>query len=228
MKYAIIGTGKTGQSVIDLLPSDDIIAVCNSRNPVTKDKVKGADAGIVFVPGKAMGDLLPVLLDLDLPLVIGTTGFDWPQDLDQKLKAKKRVWILSSNYSIGVNTHRYYATRIAKSMRALEPSATKIDIAETHHVHKLDAPSGTAITLAHYLDVPSEEIAAFREGDVKGIHTVTYNWPRDRISLTHEALDRKAFGAGAILAAQHSVKMQPGLHKFETLADTLIENALKG
>lgn len=228
MKYAVIGTGKTGHTILDLLPPSDVVAVCNSKNPVTREKVKVADVGIVFVPGAAMETMLPILLDLGIPLVIGTTGFEWPKDLDQKLKAAKTTWILSSNYSIGVNAHRYYAERIKKSMRALEPKDTKISIAETHHVHKLDAPSGTAITLAHYLDVPQEEITAFREGDVKGIHTVTYTWPRDRVVLTHEALDRKAFGAGAILAAQYIGKMEPGLQAFEKLADTLIENGLKG
>lgn len=228
MKYAVIGTGKTGHTIIDLLPKTDIVAVCNSKNPATKEKVKGADVGIVFVPGNVMGGMLPVLLDLGIPLVIGTTGFEWPKTLDQQLKAKNTAWILGRNFSISLNVMRYYAERIKKSLLSLNPKETKLSISETHHIHKIDAPSGTAIYIANALGVPQEQIESIREGDAKGLHTVTFDWPGDRILLTHEALDRKPFGEGAILAATHIKNMRSGLHDFEKLADTLIENGLKG
>ncbi|MDR3424466.1 MAG: dihydrodipicolinate reductase C-terminal domain-containing protein [Alphaproteobacteria bacterium] len=227
MKYAVIGTGKTGQTILDLLPQSDIVAVCNSRNPVTREKVKEADVGVVFVPGKAMGDLFPTLLNLELPLVIGTTGFAWPADLDRQLKEMEVAWMLGQSFSLGLNVMRYYAERVKKSLLALNPQ-TRIGITEKHHVHKLDAPSGTSIYIAHALGVPKEEIASIREGDVKGTHSVSFDWPYDRVSLTHEAVDRRSFGEGALVACENMPRMKPGLHTFEKLADELIENSLKG
>ncbi|MDR3449821.1 MAG: dihydrodipicolinate reductase C-terminal domain-containing protein [Alphaproteobacteria bacterium] len=228
MKYAVIGTGKTGQAIADRLPPQDIAALCNSRNPVTLDKLKNADAGIVFVPGPALASLLPLLIESRLPLVIGTTGYPWPADLDAQLRQAGTAWIIGQNFSLGLNVMRYYAQRLKQSLNALRPGALQLGLSETHHIHKLDAPSGTALYIAGALDFPADEIESVREGDAKGTHSVTYGWPHDHITLTHEALDRAAFAEGVLLACAEIAGLEPGLHRFEKLADNKIENSLKG
>lgn len=228
MKYIVIGTGKTGQAVVDALPKADLIAACNSRNPVTETLLSQADVGIVFVPGKAMGELLPLLLKTKIPLVIGTTGYAWPADLDQQLKSRGATWIIGQNFSLGLNVMRYFAQQIKAALNALRPGQLHMDLCEKHHIHKIDAPSGTALYLAKALDFPPQEITSLREGDAKGTHTVTFGWPNDRITVTHEALDRAAFAEGVLLACAHAPKLLPGLHAFEKLADDLIETERKG
>jgi 4-hydroxy-tetrahydrodipicolinate reductase len=227
MKYALIGNGKTGQVILDSLPQKDVVAVCNIDNPASADKLRQADVGIVFVPGVAMGDLMPVLFESRIPMVIGTTGYVWPKELDQKLKNLKTPWIIGQNFSIGLNVMRYFSERIKVALNALRPGQLRLGIAETHHVHKLDAPSGTALYLAKTLDFPPEDIKSIREGEVKGMHTVVYDWPNDRLSLTHEVLDRAAFAEGVVLACSHASRLAPGLHLFEKLADDLIESGKK-
>ena len=228
MKYAVIGTGKTGQAVLDLLPAEDVIAVCNSRNPATLEKLKGADVGVVFVPGPAMDGLMPLLFESQIPWIIGTTGYPWPQDLDAKLKAAGVAWVLGQNYSFGLNVMRYFSERIQKTLEAVKPGVARLGMVEKHHIHKLDAPSGTGIYIANALSFPPEKIESIREGDAKGTHTVTFDLPYDRVSITHEASDRKAFGEGVVLACGQAPALAPGLHHFEKLTDILIETKLRG
>jgi 4-hydroxy-tetrahydrodipicolinate reductase len=123
---------------------------------------------------------------------------------------------------------RYYAQRIKESLNALRPNQLHLGLTEKHHIHKLDAPSGTAIFIAGSLAFPKEEIVSVREGDVKGTHTVSYDWPHDRILLTHEALDRAAFAEGVVLACAQAPRLTAGLHHFETLADNILETSTKG
>jgi 4-hydroxy-tetrahydrodipicolinate reductase len=222
MKYAIIGNGKTGQVVQNSLPRHDIVAVCNIDNPLTKEKIEGADVGIVFVPGNVMGDLMPTLFESKIPMVIGTTRYAWPKDLDQKLKNLKTPWVIGQNFSIALNVMRSFSVRIKEAMNTLRPGQLHLGITETHHKHKLDAPSGTSIFIAKALDFPKADIRSIREGEVKGMHTVSFDWPYDRLLLTHETLDRAAYAEGVILACEHAPRLAPGLHLFETLADELI------
>ncbi len=228
MKYAVIGTGKTGQAILNALPQADVVAICNSRNPLTQDQLKQADVGIVFVPGTAMPDMLPLLLESGKPMVVGTTGYAWPADLNARLVAHNVPWVIGQNFSLGLNVMRYYAQRIKQTLNALRPDNVQLHLTEAHHIHKLDAPSGTALYIAQALDFPPQDIVSIREGDIKGTHSVFYDWPQDRITLTHEALDRAAFAEGVVRACSQTSHLAAGLHNFEKLADTLIENSLKG
>jgi 4-hydroxy-tetrahydrodipicolinate reductase len=226
MKVAVIGTGKTGQAVQALLPEDDVVALCNSRNPVTAEKISGADVGIAFIPAPALSAILPELLASRKPMIVGTTGFEWPHDIDEQLKAAGVAWIIGQNFSIGLNVMRYFSQRIQSALNALRDEPARLAILEKHHIHKLDAPSGTALYIAKALEVPADEIMAVREGDAKGTHTVHFDWPHDRITLTHEALDRAAFAEGVLLACAHISGQKPGLHHFENIADNMIERSM--
>ncbi len=225
MKYAVVGTGKTGGVILESLPAEDVIAVFNEESPVTEPKLKKADVGIVFVPGNSMNYLMPLLLDSCVPMVIGTTGYEWPTDLDAKLQERNVAWIIGMNFSIGLNVMRHFSRRIKNAMNTLKPGQLQMGITETHHIHKVDAPSGTAIKLADYLDFPKENIKAIREGEVIGIHAVDYSWPNDRILLTHEAFNRTIYAEGVKLACERIKGLPPGLHTFEKLADAIIEAA---
>lgn len=225
MKYAVIGTGKTGGVVLESLPAEDVVAVFNEESPVTEPKLKKADVGIVFVPGNSMHYLMPLLLDSGVPMIVGSTGYEWPTDLDAQLKQRNTAWIIGMNFSIGLNVMRHFAERIKKAMNALRPGDLQMGLTETHHIHKVDAPSGTAIYLAKTLDFPKKDIKAIREGEVIGIHTVNYDWPNDRVLLTHEAFNRTIYAEGVKLSCERIKGLPPGLHTFEGLADTIIQKA---
>ena len=227
MKYAVIGTGKTGQAVLDMLPKQDVVAVCNSRNPVTLEILHKCDTGIVFVAGKSFGDILPLLLESKIPLVIGTTGYAWPENLDAELRAANTPWIIGQSFSLGLNVMRYFAEQIQQSLDALVPQQIQMGMSETHHIHKLDAPSGTALYLAKALHFPREKIDSIREGDVKGTHTISFNLQNDRILLTHEAIDRAAFAEGVIQSCEYIKNLSAGLHFCEQLMDVRIRKAVR-
>ncbi|MDD3288895.1 MAG: dihydrodipicolinate reductase C-terminal domain-containing protein [Alphaproteobacteria bacterium] len=227
MKYAIIGTGKTGGKVLDMLPKKDVVIACDINTEPTLENTKDADVVIVFVPGNAMAGLFPLLLKMKKPMVIGTTGYTWPEDLDKTLKATGTPWIVSSNYSIGLNVMNYFARQIKTALNNLLPEKVSLGIFEKHHTSKLDSPSGTALFLARSMGFPAKDIEAVREGDAKGTHTIFFHLPYDEISITHEAHDRNAFAEGVIMACDKVGKLPAGLHSFESLANQLIENSMK-
>mgnify|MGYP004617717621 CR=1 FL=1 len=168
-----------------------------------------------------------------LPVVCGTTGWDVEQFAmhnAQCVMENALVW--SSNYSIGVNILFALNRRLAEIMSKYpeyQPSIT-----EVHHVHKLDAPSGTAKTLQCTIrnsqcamtgessDVP---ITSIREGEVPGIHTVTWDSDVDTISISHSAKSRKGFALGAVLAAEWIIGKR-GFHTMEEVLD--LPNPSKG
>ena len=153
----------------------------------------------------------------NVPVVSGTTG--WLEHLNE-IKATcendGQTFFYASNFSLGVNIFFALNNHLAKIMNQFPDYDVRME--ETHHIHKLDAPSGTAIALAEGIlenldrkkswllnetQKESElEIKAFREGEVPGIHTVVYESEADSIRITHDAKSRKGFALGAILAAE--------------------------
>lgn len=192
--------------IIDIDNPDDL----NAGN------LTGIDAAIEFtIPGAAPGNILKCI-DLGIPVVAGTTG--WNEripEIKDYCREKGGTLFHASNFSIGVNILIAMTSRLARIMNSF-PDYT-VSMEEVHHVHKLDAPSGTAITLAEHiiteqervtgwsLDRDSKEgdmhIEAIREGEVKGKHSIRYDSTLDTITLAHEAKSRDAFAAGALLAA---------------------------
>ena len=190
-----------------------------------------ADVAIEFsTPATAEANIRAAWLS-GVPVVCGTTGWN-VQTLRDELcdeaeccQASRRALLWSSNFSVGVNIFFALNKRLAGLLADYpdyQPSIT-----ETHHIHKLDAPSGTAKTLAEdierfrlqvsgtKLQVPIESI---REGEVPGIHTVTWDSPVDTISITHSAKSREGFALGAVLAAEW-LKGKTGWHTMEEVLD---------
>ena len=144
-------------------------------------------------------------LQAGVPVVSGTTGWD-PGPLLREVESERRTAFLhATNMSVGVNV-TFAINRLLANALAGRPYAAHIH--ETHHVHKLDAPSGTALTLAEGVVAGLGHVApptSERTGEVIGLHEVTYTSADDAITLRHEAFTRNGFALGAVLAAEFSI-----------------------
>ncbi|WP_195595501.1 4-hydroxy-tetrahydrodipicolinate reductase [Coprobacter fastidiosus] len=235
MKIALIGYGKMGHAIeqIALQRGHEIVSVIdvNNQEDFMSDAFKSADVAIEFsMPAVAMDNYRRAFA-AGVPVVSGTTG--WLEHLPEIKEACKagQTFFYASNFSLGVNIFFALNKYLAKIMNDFP--AYDVRMVETHHVHKLDAPSGTAITLAEGLidnierknkwvegKEPAEDeigICSVREGEVPGIHTVIYESDVDTISITHDAKSRMGFALGAVIAAEFTC----GKKGFLTMQDML-------
>jgi 4-hydroxy-tetrahydrodipicolinate reductase len=215
MKIALLGYGRMGKEI-------EKIAISRGHEIVIKKDVEDeveitlADVAIDFsVPNSAFNNISDCLNN-NVPVISGTTGWlDKYKDAVTLCKEKKGAFIYASNYSLGVNIFFELNKQLAKMMQTIE--GYNISMEEIHHTLKLDAPSGTAITLAEGIienssknnwelgDTSSEEnipIIAKRIPDVPGTHTVWYESEVDTIEIKHTAHSRKGFALGAVIAAE--------------------------
>lgn len=216
MKIALLGKGKTGSKVMELYRGE--LTVFDSQNPPTLEALKDHDVLISFLPGDAFLEYLPLFVESARPMVIGSTGFTWPVELDSQLKAKNISWIYGSNFSLGVVLTKILIGRMNQYLDLFEEKSFSLH--EVHHTKKLDAPSGTALSMASWVNAPVD-ITSERTGDVVGFHALTMKTPREEITISHNALDRSLFAEGAIKAAQmiYQSKMTPGLHNFQEVME---------
>lgn len=225
MKFAVIGTGKTGGKVVEVLANDQIVGPFDSSNKPTIEKLKQADAAILFVPGAAADELIEPLLAAGIPAAWGTTGYEWPSDLNKRLQEKKLAWLQASNFSLGMNIVRRCLNIIGQSSSVLDHP--RFNIHEIHHIHKQDAPSGTAISWKKWLGQDAE-ITSERKGDIKGIHQLEVKTDTESIHLKHQAHDRKIFAQGAVWAAEQLITndIEPGFHDLSTIFDNVMQQQL--
>lgn len=150
-------------------------------------------------------------------VVVGTTGwYDIKDEVFEAFRASGTTLVWASNFSIGVNA-LFAAVEKAASVLKGHGYAPKVD--ETHHIHKLDAPSGTAKSLGDIVETSlgqKPEIVSHRIGEVPGIHTVEFLSSVDRLSFTHEAFSREGFAEGAVYAAELADGIE-GIHEFKDL-----------
>lgn len=219
MNIVLLGYGRMGRAIeqIALERGHQIIAKIDKDH--SKVDFKNADVAIDFSVPEAAFDNISKALNNKIPVVSGTTG--WSDRYDEAVtlcKKNNSGFLYASNFSVGVNLFFELNKYLAK---LIQPYDYKVAIEETHHIHKLDSPSGTAITLAEQI-LPlsdhikwtletgnnSEEglpIRSKREGEVTGTHEITYSSEIDCISIKHEAHQRKGFALGAVLAAEFMV-----------------------
>jgi 4-hydroxy-tetrahydrodipicolinate reductase len=215
MKIALLGYGKMGKEI-------EKIAISRGHKIVIRkdldDKIdiNLADVAIDFSVPKAAFSNISNCLNHQVPVISGTTGWlDKYEDAISLCKEKKGAFIYASNYSLGVNIFFELNKQLAKMMKAVE--GYDISMEEIHHTKKLDAPSGTAITLAKGIientsksnwelnEKTSKEnipIIAKRIPDVPGTHSVWYTSEEDTIEIKHTAHSRKGFALGAVIAAE--------------------------
>lgn len=223
MKIALIGNGKTGSKAADLL-AEELGSVFNTTDKPTSGKLKKNDAVIIFAPGGAVAGLTDIVLEAGIPAAWGSTGFEWPDAIHDKVKAAGVKWVSASNFSIGMNIVRKCINIISADAGLLDHPAFHIH--EIHHIHKKDSPSGTALSWKEWLGRDAG-ISAQRLGDVKGIHELKLTTQTEKITLKHEALDRAVFAEGAIWAVKQLVQnktLDDGLYNFSELFDLITGN----
>jgi len=222
MKIALIGKGKTGSKILELVPKEQV-TVFDSKNPPSSTNLKGHDVIICFVTGEVFYNLIPILVESKIPLVTGATGFKWPKDFNQTLVANKTSWISGTNFSLGMRLINEMIKSLSKAPILFEQF--KFNLHEIHHTKKIDAPSGTALSWKEWLGMDLQ-ITSERTGDVVGDHKMTLDTGSEKIIIQHEALDRKIFAQGALWAANYllSNKLNPGLYKFEEIASNQLKS----
>lgn len=229
MKYVVIGKGKLGGEVIRFLPQEDVLAVCDRSNPPTVNLLRKAQAAIVCVPGHQFKHVLPILIEAQVPAIIGTTGYEWSDELQLQIRSKNLRWIAASNFSLGMNLAFFFAQELGKLIRSLPEafSGASLGIHEIHHIHKKDSPSGTALSLQKACKMGPIPIAADREGEVVGIHHLKLQLPHESLTFSHEAQDRAIFAEGAIWAMKSLLpNVNPGINFFEELLQKQFQESL--
>ena len=236
MKIALIGYGKMGHMIEEIARQrgHEIVCIIDVNNPEDFDSeaFSSADVAIEFTnPTAAYGNYLKVFKH-HVKVVSGSTGWmkDHKADVEALTKDGQQTLFWASNFSIGVAIFEAVNRYLAKIMNGFPQYDVTME--EVHHVHKLDAPSGTAITLAeeiienldrktewvkgfqHHADGKEEgtnhvspeklPIASIRRDEVPGIHSIQYNSDADAITITHDAHNRKGFALGAVLAAEYT------------------------
>jgi 4-hydroxy-tetrahydrodipicolinate reductase len=215
--YAVIGTGKTGGTVADQIGKQAV--KFDEYNRPTAEALKETDIAIIFVPGSAAEEVVNVVLDAGIPAVWGTTGYQWPEDLPEKVKNAKTKWVIGSNFSLGMNLIRKAIGIFGKGSEMMENP--QFHIHEVHHVQKQDAPSGTALSWREWLGRDAA-ISSDRQGDVKGIHNLHIKTAGESIYLKHEAHSRTVFADGAIWTANYLLNhsgINPGIYQFSDIFD---------
>ncbi|MEP2937194.1 MAG: 4-hydroxy-tetrahydrodipicolinate reductase [Gilvibacter sp.] len=213
MKIALLGYGKMGKAIERIASEQGHQIVVATTDSDHLTSFNGADVAIDFSVPSAAFKNCTLAIDAGVPVISGTTG--WLANYDELVAycvQNDGAFLYASNFSLGVNIFFAINEQLAKLMGDTQYT---VQMQEIHHTQKLDAPSGTAITLAQEiidntsytewsLEANKENsihIEAIREGDVKGTHNIAYSSPEDTISISHEAHSRDGFAKGAIAAA---------------------------
>lgn len=241
MKIALIGYGKMGHIIEGIAETRGHEISCRIDKDNTSDFDSKAflesDVAIEFTtPSTGFANVERCLM-ADIPVVSGTTGWtDRLPEAEKLCRERNGSLIWASNFSVGVNIFMAINRQLARIMNSFPQYSPRM--VETHHIHKLDHPSGTAVTLAEQIisvcsrisrwcepdegicltpdTLPIEHI---RRGEVPGIHTITWASDADDITITHSANNRNGFATGAVIAAEWLVK-NPGIHSMpELLSD---------
>lgn len=202
MKIAILGYGKMGQAIekIALERGHEVVLKTNSQNPAETADFSAVEVAIDFsTPDTAFSNISSALTK-GVPVISGTTAWLEKQTEAEQLAINNNTaFLYASNFSIGVNLFFELNKKLAQLMNKHEQYQAKMK--EIHHIHKLDAPSGTAISLAE--DMQGDvNIESERTGEVPGTHIITYQSDIDSIEIKHEAHNRQGFALGAVLAAE--------------------------
>jgi 4-hydroxy-tetrahydrodipicolinate reductase len=223
MKIGLIGYGKMGKAIerIALERGHSIVYKIDSKNTIDQVDLKQADVAIEFTQPSLVIRHIEKCIQEQVPVVIGTTAWQSELEYVTNLVTKNNGSLLhASNFSVGVNILFNINEKLAALMN--QHPDYKAQIEEIHHIQKLDAPSGTAVSLAqgliqnnkNYISWKSETgswpqvepgelpIEALREPDVPGTHTISYISKIDTLTLSHEAHSRDGFALGSVIAAE--------------------------
>lgn len=226
MLFLVLGMGKTGSLVAEVARErgHGVRTMDINENPgasaLTAPTLAGVDAVIDFTTAEAAIENMRAVLSLGCRMVVGTTGWYSQLDAMKEIALRRSASLLyGTNFSIGVQ--KFF--RLTAELARLD--GYKFSISETHHTTKLDAPSGTAITLKEIIHTARPgteiEITSHRVGDAKGEHVVTASSDVDVIELRHDAFSRRGFALGAVRAAEWLAQQAPGVWDFRDISDRL-------
>jgi 4-hydroxy-tetrahydrodipicolinate reductase len=229
MKIALFGYGKMGKEVeqIALQRGHEIVLKVDAHNAETfsMEELKKCQVAIEFSTPHSVIPNMNKCFEAQVPIVVGTTGwYDKEEEVKKRCKEKNACLFYTSNFSLGVNIFFKVNEYLAKIMNNYKEY--EVSIEEIHHIHKLDYPSGTAISLANQIisnisrknkwvrsmsqNKSELQILSKREGEMPGSHIVKYHSSVDDIEIVHKAHNRKGFALGAVLAAEF-VKGKKGI-----------------
>ena len=219
MKVVISGYGRMGHMIEEVLDRRGIECVGKSEDVTAFDPAVAKESVCIdFTVPDAFRANYGWLARNFGAVVVGTTGwYDIKDDVFDSFRSNGTPMIWASNFSLGINV---LDAAVALTSRLLKTDGTfQPYIVEKHHIHKLDAPSGTAATLSatveKYLGL-SPEISSVRAGEIPGIHTVVFEGLTERITLEHEAFSRRGLAEGAVQAALMTAGLK-GVHEFKSL-----------
>ncbi len=215
IKIALLGYGRMGKAIEKIALDRGHQIVCKIDKDTPAIGLELAEVAINFsVPDAAVNNI-KTAFDLGVPVVCGTTGWlAHKKDIENLAIKKNTAFLYASNFSLGVNIFFHLNRKLAQLMNGQNQYEIKME--EIHHTQKLDAPSGTAITLAEGViensnyerwelkksDLKSIPITAIREDEVPGTHKVSYASSEDQIDIIHTAHNRQGFALGAVIAAE--------------------------
>lgn len=215
MKIALVGYGKMGKIIDEIAQSRGHEVVARLRETPTIENLNDPDVVIEFSNPEVAFQNIKTCLENKIPVICGTTGWlDKKPEIEKIALENGTAFLYGSNFSLGVNLFFALNENLAKMMNKF--SEYNCQLEEIHHIHKLDAPSGTAISLAEgiihnsnfeawKLDETKEKdlgIFAIREDEVPGTHSVFYRSEVDEIEIKHTAFNRNGFALGAVIAAE--------------------------
>lgn len=232
MKVALLGYGKMGKVIEPILleRGHDVVLKANSIQPASVENIKGCDVAIEISQPHLALQHIQMCVEAQVPIVVGTTGwYDELEKVKDLVTQQQQKLLYATNFSIGVQLTFQLNKILAKWMNALPQYHPEIE--EIHHTAKLDAPSGTGITLAegilenldrknqwvnHSSSSENElPLTSVRTENVPGTHTVTYVSPVDSITLQHTAHNRQGFALGAVLAAEWLPNQPEGMYTMQ-------------
>jgi 4-hydroxy-tetrahydrodipicolinate reductase len=221
MRIALLGNGKTGSRVVRLCSEKSWdVTIFNQTNQPTVAALKSHDIAISFLPGPAFESYIDTILESNILLVCGSTGFSWPNGLElftKELEQHNHRWVYSGNFSTGNSVVMSLLEVLSRSRLVDQFDCSMVEI---HHQYKVDSPSGTALL---WQDTIGKEvkIESIREGDEKGTHQLTLTSPSETITITHRVSDRDVFAEGALLAAEllflNKRRLKPGMYNLQQL-----------
>ena len=217
LKVAVLGTGRMGQQVVQVIneAADCQVTGVWSRNTDTElvAVLAGADVAIDFTLPEVTREIAGVAATQRTPLVCGVTGLE-PEAEDAIADAARYIAVLHDrNMSPGIAVMSKLLAPVAAALGA----DFKSEIRETHHIHKKDAPSGTAIALREALGDQSINIESRRAGEVVGDHLVRFTSASESIEIAHHVSNRRVFAEGAVVAARWLADQPPGLYRMANI-----------